>query len=120
MATTSLWKFKSRLKDLIDYVSDYKKTNYKIYVSGINCLPNIAYQEMMNTKNQFFKTDSIECFHGYQSFVSGEVTPEQAHEIGIKLAQILWGNKYQVLVATHLNTENIHNHFVRAPIKGAK
>ncbi|MCF0125919.1 MAG: relaxase/mobilization nuclease domain-containing protein, partial [Clostridia bacterium] len=89
-----------------------RKTNDKIYVSGINCLPNIAYQEMMNTKNQFFKTDSIECFHGYQSFVSGEVTPEQAHEIGIKLAQILWGNKYQVLVATHLNTENIHNHFV--------
>lgn len=112
MATTSLWKFSSRLRGLIDYVSNEEKTNNKEFVSGINCLPNIAYQEMMNTKKQFFKTDGIECFHGYQSFVSGEVTPEIAHEIGIKLAEKLWGDKYQVIVATHTNTDNIHNHFV--------
>ena len=112
MATTSLWKFSSRLRGLIDYVSNGEKTNNKEFVSGINCLPNIAYQEMMNTKKQFFKTDGIECFHGYQSFVSGEVTPEIAHEIGIKLAEKLWGDKYQVIVATHTNTDNIHNHFV--------
>lgn len=112
MATTSLWKFSSRLRGLIDYVSNEEKTNNKEFVSGINCLPNIAYQEMMNTKKQFFKTDGIECFHGYQSFVSGEVTPEVAHEIGIKLAEKLWGDKYQIIVATHTNTNNIHNHFV--------
>lgn len=112
MATTSLWKFSSRLRGLIDYVSNEEKTNNKEFVSGINCLPNIAYQEMMNTKKQFFKTDGIKCFHGYQSFVSGEVTPEIAHEIGIKLAEKLWGDKYQVIVATHTNTDNIHNHFV--------
>lgn len=112
MATTSLWKFSSRLKGLLDYVSNNEKTNNKEFVSGINCLPNIAYQDMMNTKKQFFKTDGIECFHGYQSFVSGEVTPEVAHEIGIKLAEKLWGDKYQVIVATHTNTDNIHNHFV--------
>ena len=112
MATTSLWKFSSRLRGLIDYVSNDEKTNNKEFVSGINCFPNIAYQEMMNTKKQFFKTDGIECFHGYQSFVSGEVTPEIAHEIGIKLAEKLWGDKYQVIVATHTNTDNIHNHFV--------
>lgn len=112
MATTSLWKFSSRLRGLIDYVSNDEKTNNKEFVSGINCLPNIAYQEMMNTKKQFFKTDGIECFHGYQSFVSGEVTPEIAHEIGVKLAEKLWGDKYQVIVATHTNTDNIHNHFV--------
>lgn len=112
MATTSLWKFSSRLRGLIDYVSNDEKTNNKEFVSGINCFPNIAYQEMMNTKKQFFKTDGIECFHGYQSFVSGEVTPEIAHEIGTKLAEKLWGDKYQVIVATHTNTDNIHNHFV--------
>lgn len=112
MATTSLWKFSSRLKGLIDYVSNDEKTNNKEFVSGVNCLPNIAYQEMMNTKKQFFKTDGIECFHGYQSFVSGEITPEVAHEIGLKLAEKLWGDKYQVIVATHLTTDNIHNHFV--------
>ena len=43
---------------------------------------------------------------------SGEVTPKEAHEIGIKLAQGLWGDKFQVVVTTHLNTDNLHNHFV--------
>lgn len=112
MTTTSLWKFNSSLKKLLKYVTNAEKTNNKEFVSGVNCLPDIAYQEMMNTKNQFFKTDGIECFHGYQSFISGEITPEVAHEIGIKLAEKLWGDKYQVIVATHINTDNIHNHFV--------
>jgi hypothetical protein len=100
------------LNELINYVTNEDKTDNKLFVSGINCVPNIAYQEMLNTKKQFFKTGGIECFHGYQSFVSGEITPEQAHEIGIKLAEELWGKKFQVIIATHLNTDNIHNHFV--------
>lgn len=75
-------------------------------------MPDTALQEMKNTKKQFFKATGIQCFHGVQSFVKGEVTPEQAHEIGIKLAEELWGDKFQVLVSTHLNTDNLHNHFV--------
>ena len=71
-----------------------------------------ALQEMRNTKKQFFKATGIQCFQGVQSFVKGEVTPEQAHEIGIKLAEELWGDKFQVVVSTHLNTDNLHNHFV--------
>ena len=67
---------------------------------------------MKNTKKQFFKATGIQCFHGVQSFIKGEVTPEQAHEIGIKLAEELWGDKFQVVVSTHLNTDNLHNHFV--------
>lgn len=54
MATTSLWKFNSSLKKLLKYVTNAEKTNNKEFVSGVNCLPDIAYQEMMNTKNQFF------------------------------------------------------------------
>ena len=83
-------------------------------------MPDTALQEMRNSKKQFFKIDGIQGFHGVQSFANGEVTPAQAHEIGIKLAEELWGDKFQVIIATHLNTDNIHNHFVRAPIKGAK
>ena len=75
-------------------------------------MPDTALQEMRNIKKQFFKTTGIQCFHGVQSFVKGEVTPEQAHEIGIKLAEELWGDKFQVVVSTHLNTDNLHNHFV--------
>ena len=75
-------------------------------------MPDTSYQEMINVKKQFFKTDGIQCFHAVQSFVKGEITPEQAHEIGMKLAEELWGDKFQVIVTTHLNTDNLHNHFV--------
>lgn len=50
-------------------------------------------------------------FHAFQSFAKGEVTPEIAHEIGVKLAQELWGDRFEVVVTTHLNTNCIHNHF---------
>ena len=112
MAITKIWKFKSRLDQLIKYAINGEKTEQKLYVSGINCIPDTAFYEMKNVKKQFFKTGGIECFHGIQSFVKDEVTPEQAHEIGIKLANELWGEKFQVIVSTHLNTDNIHNHFV--------
>ena len=112
MATTKLWKFKSRLDTLINYAINGEKTENKLYVSGINCIPDTAFYEMQNVKKQFFKTKGIECFHGYQSFVTGEVTPEQAHKIGVELAKQVWGDKFQVIVSTHLNTDNIHNHFV--------
>ena len=112
MATTKLWKFKSRLDRLIDYAINGEKTENKLYVSGINCMPDTAFYEMQNVKKQFFKTKGIECFHGYQSFATGEVTPEQAHKIGVELAREVWGDKFQVIVSTHLNTDNIHNHFV--------
>ena len=112
MAITKIWKFKSRLDQLIEYAINGKKTEEKLYVSGINCIPDTAFYEMKNVKKQFFKTEGIECFHGIQSFVKDEVTPEQAHEIGVKLANELWGEKFQLIVSTHLNTDNIHNHFV--------
>lgn len=99
------------LTDVIDYAEDGAKTHNKVYVSGINLSPNIARNQMVMTKLQFGKTDKILAYHGYQSFLPGEVTPDMAHEIGIKLAERLWGDRFQVIVTTHLDHEHIHNHF---------
>ena len=99
------------LTDVIDYAEDGAKTHNKVYVSGINLSPNIARDLMVMTKLQFGKTDKILAYHGYQSFLPGEVTPDMAHEIGVKLAERLWGDRFQVLVTTHLDHEHIHNHF---------
>ena len=99
------------LADVIDYAEDGAKTHNKVYVSGINLSPDIARDQMVMTKLQFGKTDKILAYHGYQSFLPGEVTPDMAHEIGVKLAERLWGDKFQVLVTTHLDHEHIHNHF---------
>lgn len=99
------------LADVIDYAEDGAKTHNKVYVSGINLSPNIARDQMVMTKLQFGKTDKILAYHGYQSFLPGEVTPDQAHEIGMELARRLWGDRFQILITTHLDKEHLHNHF---------
>ncbi|MFQ7291686.1 MAG: relaxase/mobilization nuclease domain-containing protein [Monoglobales bacterium] len=99
------------LTDVIDYAEDEAKTHNKVYVSGINLSSNIARDQMVMTKLQFGKTDKILAYHGYQSFLPGEVTPDQAHEIGVELAKRLWGDRFQVLVTTHLDKNHLHNHF---------
>ena len=48
----------------------------------------------------------------YQSFAEGEVDAKTAHEIGVKLAKELFEDRFEVVVATHLNTKHFHNHFV--------
>lgn len=89
------------------------ETVMRQFVSGVNCSPSTARDEMIAVKKRFGKEDGTVAYHGYQSFAPGEATPELAHEIGLALAKKLWGGKYQVLVATHLDRENhLHNHFV--------
>jgi len=111
MATTKIWKIKNRFDNVIDYVSNKDKTDNKKYVSGINCLPETAFREMSIVKKQYNKTNGILGFHAYQSFKGCEVTNDEAHEIGIRLAEELWGDRFRVIVATHTNTKNVHNHF---------
>lgn len=132
MATTSIWAVKKRLDHVIDYTTnpdktskeDYKdlhnvieyatssyKTEEQLYVTALNCNKDSVYEDMMFTKKRFDKTDGILGFHAFQSFAEGEVTPEIAHEIGIKLANEMWGDRFEVVVSTHLNTNHIHNHF---------
>lgn len=102
------------LTDVIEYAEDGNKTvrDTERFVSGVNCDAETARQEMILAKNAFDKNDGICAYHAIQSFAPGEVTPETAHEIGIRLAKEMWGERYQVLVATHLDHEHIHNHFV--------
>lgn len=100
------------MANVLDYAAKGIKTEQKKYVSGINCSPEYARDQMMLTKTHYHKKGGILLWHGYQSFKPGEVTPEEAHKIGLELAQKLWGDDYEVLVCTHLDTAHIHNHFV--------
>ena len=135
MATTGFWPVKGNLKDVIDYAenpdktTDHKyldddlyralrytqndeKTDKKMYVSTINCPKHDPYGAMIATKKQFGKMGGNVAYHGYQSFKPGEVTPEEAHAIGMETAKKMWGEEYQIVVTTHLNTDSLHNHFV--------
>ena len=100
------------LTDVMHYAADEDKTEKQFFVSGVNCTPAIARDQFVIVKRQFDKEDGIVAYHGYQSFAEGEVTPELAHEIGLEFARRVWGDDYQVVVATHLNTRNLHNHFI--------
>ena len=102
----------SDLYAALQYVSNDQKTDKKMYVSGINCNAKRAYERMMATKKRFGKTGGNVAYHGYQSFQTGEVTPEEAHKIGLETARRMWDKDYEIVVTTHLNTDNLHNHFV--------
>ena len=54
----------------------------------------------------------ITAFHAVQSFEELDITPEKAHEVGLEFANKIWGNRFQVVVATHLDKEHLHNHFI--------
>ena len=100
------------LHDVMDYASDDYKTERSLYVSGVNTTPDTAKQKMHQTKLRYGKMDVIVAFHAIQSFKPGETTPDIAHEIGKKLAKEMWGDRFEVVIATHLNKEHLHNHFV--------
>ena len=134
MATTSLWHISGRLTDVINYIEnpektiaadndlselfdviDYVKrddaTSEGEYVTAINCMRETAFEQMIMTKKQFGKTEGYIAWHGYQSFKPGEVTPDECHRIGIEYAKEMWGDRFQIIVTTHLDKDHLHNHF---------
>ena len=133
MATTKIWAIKDSLSRVVNYAKNPEKTifsdlkqvlkyaendektidkNEKImYVTGVNCNRETAYEEMTAVQNRFDKSTGNIAYHAYQSFKTGEVSPELAHKIGVELAEKMW-REHQVIVATHFNTGTYHNHFV--------
>ena len=135
MATTGFWPVKGSLRDVVryadnpdkttnpkyldddlaaalKYVANDDKTDKELFVTGINCPSVRAYEQMMVTKRRYGKMGGNVAYHGYQSFKTGEVTPEEAHKIGLETARRMWGKDYEIVVTTHLNTDNLHNHIV--------
>lgn len=134
MATTKIWPIKDSLARVVDYAQTPEKTIYSdlrsvlhyaeneektvsgpertLFVTGVNCNRDTAFQEMQAVKERFGKTGGNVAYHAYQSFKPGEVTPELCHKLSVELARRMWGDEYQVLVATHFNTGTYHNHFV--------
>ena len=112
MAVIKIKTIKSNLQAVINYGKNGDKTDNGILVSSINCSVDTAYEEMALTKKFFHKEDKTIGYHIIQSFKGNEVSPSMANQIGIELAQELWGDKYQIIVCTHINKENIHNHLI--------
>ena len=100
------------LERTIQYAVNDDKTQQQFFVTGINCDPETACSDFIAVKKMYQKEDGILAWHGYLSFDKGEVTPQQAQEIGVEFVQKVWGERFQAVVTTHLNTEHLHCHFV--------
>ena len=94
----------------LNYVMNKEKTE-RAYITGIDCRPETAEMEMNTVKNCFGKTGGRQYYHFIQSFSpEDKLSFETAHEIGVKFSETFDG--YQCVVATHMNTDNIHNHII--------
>ena len=137
MAITKIWSVKSRLdtslkyianpdkttlqpdieavEGVIKYIKNNDKTEQCKYVKAYNCTVDKAFSEMMETQEFFGKAgrkNSVLAYHLVQSFKDFETTPEIAHKCGLELAERLFADKYEVVVATHLDHEHLHNHII--------
>ncbi len=101
-------------KKVLAYVTKKEKTESedKQYVTTLNCSTPTAYEEMLATKNAYHKNSGRMYYHLVQSFPKDDgTTPELAHQIAVELAEKAFGN-YECVVATHIDREHIHSHFV--------
>lgn len=134
MAVTKIWSIKDNVSRVLEYAANPEKTkmsdleqailyaandektideNENLFaVTGVNCRAETAISEMQSVQNRYGKTTGNVAYHAYQSFKTGEISAELCHKLGVQLAEKMWGDKYQVLVATHFNTGTYHNHFV--------
>ena len=137
MAVIKAFAVRKQLKKTVNYITDSEKTNSNLshmidyalnsektastaaaseqflYESVIN-LPDVktVYAHMQATKEYFGKTGGVLGYHIIQSFKPGEITADQCHELGRKLASEMFGAGYEIVIGTHLNKEHLHNHIV--------
>ena len=110
MAIIKFTSGKINPRTVINYVCNKEKTTDKL-ISGKDCMPESCEYEFAEVKKAFGKTDGRTYYHMIQSFSPDDrITPEQAHEVGMQMAELFEG--YQVLVVTHTNKAHTHNHLV--------
>ena len=134
MAIIKAFAVRKQLKKTVNYITDKEKTDSDLagkidyalnpaktatnaeqflYESVINLSDvETAYQRMQATKELFDKTGGVLGYHIIQSFKPGEITADQCHELGRKLASEMFGEGFEIVIGTHLNKEHLHNHIV--------
>ena len=104
---------KTLLDNIIEYAAKPDKTEQRVFETAINCSSvETAYKEMVATKQKYGKEGKVLAYHYIESFKPGEVTPELAHKIGVEFAQKCFGDRFEVVIGTHLDKHHIHNHIV--------
>ena len=100
------------LKQALDYIAVKEKTGNGRFITGLNCQPEFAYEQMKKTKEKFGKVDQRQAYHLIISFEEGEVDAPKAFEIIGKFAKEYLGEEYEAVYAVHDNTDHIHGHIL--------
>ena len=112
MAVTKTHPIKSTLKAAIDYICNPDKTDGKLLVSSFGCTAETADIEFAWTRRHAIDKGTNLGRHLIQAFEPGEVTPEEAHRIGMELAREVLGGKYEFVLTTHTDRDHVHNHLI--------
>lgn len=127
MATTRLMplhigegrSFSTAIEDIIDYVENPEKTDYGKLIYGFECDTRTADAEFTLAKRQYINqtgrvrgADDVIAYHFRQAFKPGEVTPEEANQIGQELAMRLTKGNNAFIVCTHIDKHHVHNHII--------
>ena len=112
MAITKTHPIKATLKAAIDYICNPAKTDGKLLVSSFGCTSETADIEFEWTRRHAIDKGTNLGRHLIQAFAPGEVTPEEAHQIGLELAKEILGGKYEFVLTTHIDRGHIHNHVI--------
>lgn len=112
MAVTKIHPIKSTLKLAFEYILNPEKTDEKMLVSSFGCGIETADMEFKFTRDNAKGKSPNLAHHLIQAFEPGETTPEEAHEIGMRLAEEVLGGKFEFVISTHIDRGHIHNHII--------
>jgi len=112
MAVTKIKPVKGGLKKALDYIQNPDKTDDKMLVSSFGCGYETAFEEFTNTLSNARDKGNNLAHHLIQSFEPGESTPEQAHEIGKRLADEITKGRHEYVLTTHIDKGHVHNHLI--------
>lgn len=100
------------LEHSINYILQSKKLGEANLAGGINCLPEMAYQQMKVTKRMFGKTGGRQGYHFVISLNPGEGIPEIMYDIAMRFAEEAFAGEYEAVVAVHTDREHLHAHII--------
>lgn len=112
MAITKIHAIKATVHKAVDYICNPEKTDESILISSFGCSPETAAYDFKFSLSKTSQADPNKAFHLIQSFMPGEVSYKEAHQIGVELADKLLEGKYSYIVSTHIDKGHVHNHII--------
>lgn len=100
------------LQNALEYIQNPDKTEKLYLVGSVNCLPVTAFEQMMDTKKLFQKTNKRQGYHIVLSLKPGEGTPEIAYEMARRFTEKFLGDRYEAVYAVHIDKDHIHSHII--------